>query len=142
MKTTGNYLYNGCVSSTDGNLTSNQIVTMSTIKQIFLVGMILFSAIFCANAQKPIHGVIITGQNNHNWPVSHMAIKMTLENSKLFSLDDFNKYELVVLDYNGYGWSSVMNKAFMDYVRNGGGVVVFHAADNAFVQPPKRGVVL
>ena len=121
---------------------------MSTIKQIFLVGMILFSAIFCANAQKPIHGVIITGQNNHNWPVSHMAIKMTLENSKLFSLDveispsqgedmsgfsvDFNKYELVVLDYNGYSWSSVMNKAFMDYVRNGGGVVVFHAADNAF----------
>ena len=87
-----------------------------------------------------------------------MAIKMTLENSKLFSLDvaispsqgedmsgfsvDFNKYELVVLDYNGYSWSSVMNKAFMDYVRNGGGVVVFHAADNAFVQPPKRGVVL
>ena len=110
----------------------------------------LSSVIFCANARKPIQGVIITGQNNHNWPVSHQAIKMTLENSGLFSLDvavspkqgedmsefalDFSKYKLVVLDYNGDNWSAKMNAAFMDYVRGGGGVVVYHAADNAFTE--------
>ena len=121
---------------------------MKTIKQILLTGVVLFSAICCANARKPIQGVIITGQNNHNWPVSHKAIKMTLENSGLFRLDvavspkegedmkdfavDFSKYKLVVLDYNGDSWSAEMNAAFMAYVRGGGGVVVYHAADNAF----------
>lgn len=121
---------------------------METIKYIILTGAVLLFGFFCANAQKPVHGVIITGQNNHNWPVSHQAIKKTLENSGLFSLDvavspkhgedmssftvDFSKYKLVVLDYNGDSWSAIMNAAFMDYVRGGGGVVVYHAADNAF----------
>lgn len=121
---------------------------MKTIKRILLTGIMLLFAISHLNAKKPIHGIIITGQNNHNWPVSHQAIKMTLENSGLFSLDvavspkqgedmsnflvDFSKYKLVVLDYNGDNWSADMNAAFLKYVRSGGGVVVYHAADNAF----------
>ena len=125
---------------------------MKTIKHILLTGAMLLTAIFCANAKRPIQGIIITGQNNHNWPVSHRAIKMTLESSGLFSLDvavspqqgedmshfsvDFSKYRLVVLDYNGDGWPAAMNAAFMDYVQQGGGVVVYHAADNAFTDWP------
>ena len=121
---------------------------MNTMKLFFLAGVMLLANVFRANAQEPVPGVIITGQNNHNWPVSHQAIKMILENSRLFSLDvavspshgedmsgfsvDFSKYQLVVLDYNGDSWSSTMNAAFMDYIRGGGGVVVYHAADNAF----------
>ena len=121
---------------------------MKTLNRILLTGVVLLSVISCANAKKPIQGVIITGQNNHNWPVSHQALKMTLENSGLFRLDlavspkegedmkdfavDFSKYKLVVLDYNGDNWSAEMNAAFMKYVQNGGGVVVYHAADNAF----------
>ena len=60
---------------------------MKTMKQIILTVVMFLSVIFCVHAQMPIPGVIITGQNNHNWPVSHQAIKMTLENSRLFSLD-------------------------------------------------------
>ncbi len=45
---------------------------------------------------------------------------------------DFSKYKLVVLDYNGDPWSEQMNAAFLDFVKNGGGVVVYHAADNSF----------
>jgi len=117
-------------------------------KHIILTAAMLLTAIFCADAKKPIRGIIITGQNNHNWPVSHQTIKMTLENSGLFCLDvavsprqgedmkdfavDFSKYKVVVLDYNGDNWPAGMNAAFMDYVRSGGGVVVYHAADNAF----------
>ena len=121
---------------------------MKTIKHFLLTGVVMLLAISYANAKKPINGVIITGQNNHNWPVSHQAIKMTLENSGLFRMDvalspkqgedmknfsvDFSKYKFVVLDYNGDNWSAYMNAAFMDYVRRGGGVVVYHAADNSF----------
>ena len=102
----------------------------------------------CRQAAQPIRGVIVTGQNNHNWPVSSEAIRQTLENSGLFSMDvavspaagedmsgfsvDFSRYEVVVLDYNGDPWSETMRQAFLDYVQAGGGVIVYHAADNAF----------
>ncbi len=36
---------------------------------------------------------------------------------------DFSKYRLVVLDYNGDSWSDKTNKAFVEFVKNGGGVV-------------------
>jgi type 1 glutamine amidotransferase len=45
---------------------------------------------------------------------------------------DFSKYKLVVLDYNGDSWSDKTNAAFLEYVKNGGGVVIYHAADNSF----------
>lgn len=121
---------------------------MSMMKHFFLTAVMLLAAVSVAAAKKPIPVVIITGQNNHNWPVSHRAIKQTLENSGLFSIDvaispgqgqdmkdfsvDFSKYRLVVLDYNGDSWSASMNTAFLNYVRRGGGVVVYHAADNSF----------
>ena len=121
---------------------------MKSLKCILSTAVLLLSVIISSSAKEPVQGIIITGQNNHNWPVSHQAIKMTLENSGLFLLDvavspaqgedmsgfavDFSKYRLVVLDYNGDSWSPAMNAAFQDYVSSGGGVVVYHAADNAF----------
>jgi len=45
---------------------------------------------------------------------------------------DFSKYKLVVLDYNGDSWSDKTKKGFLEYVKNGGGVVIYHAADNSF----------
>jgi len=106
-----------------------------------------------ATVKKPIRTLIITGQNNHNWQVSHVAIKQILENSALFSVDyavtpekgedmsgfkpDFSPYNLIVLDYNGDAWPEETNKSFLDFVKNGGGVVVYHAADNAFVDWPE-----
>ena len=124
---------------------------MSYFRKFSLVLALLLTASLCSGcsgAGKKIQGVIITGQNNHNWPVSHLAIKNTLENSGLFTMDvavspasgedmsgfqvDFGKYDLVVLDYNGDSWSEPMKAAFLEYVNNGGGVVVYHAADNSF----------
>ena len=102
----------------------------------------------CKRAPEPIRCVIVTGQNNHNWPVSSEALRLTLSQSGLFAVDvavspaagepmedfsvDFSRYEVVVLDYNGDAWSAQMQQAFLDYVEAGGGVVVYHAADNAF----------
>ena len=103
-----------------------------------------------AQNNNPIKTLVVTGQNNHVWQVSHIAIKQILENSGLFTVDfaitpakgedmrmfrpDFSAYQLVVLDYNGDRWPSETDQAFLDYVSKGGGVVVYHAADNAFRQ--------
>ena len=45
---------------------------------------------------------------------------------------DFSAYDVVVLDYNGDRWPEGTDAAFLDYVNGGGGVIVYHAADNAF----------
>ena len=103
-------------------------------------------------AQAPIKTLLITGQNNHNWQVSHVVLKRILENSGRFTVDfaispaagedmsgfvlDFKPYALVVLDYNGDAWPEETNRRFLEYVAQGGGVVVYHAADNAFAGWP------
>ena len=104
------------------------------------------------SARKPIKTLLITGQNNHNWKVSHVVIKQILENSGRFTVDfaispesgqdmsgfvlDFAPYDLVVLDYNGDAWPEETNRRFLKYVEDGGGVVIYHAADNAFPDWP------
>ena len=117
--------------------------------------LITFSLLlaFAVSARKPVKTLLITGQNNHNWKVSHVVIKQILENSGRFDVDfavspeagkdmsgfvlDFSPYQLVVLDYNGDSWPEETNKRFLEYVQNGGGVVVYHAADNAFSKWPE-----
>ena len=92
--------------------------------------------------------LVVSGQNNHNWEVSHKVLKLILDNSGMFETDivlsapaggdmsefkpDFSAYDVVVLDYNGDRWPAETDAAFLEYVQNGGGVIVYHAADNAF----------
>lgn len=98
--------------------------------------------------QAPYKALIITGQNNHSCEKSTPILKEILDNSGLFATyiakspaagEDmsgftpvFSDYDLVVLDYNGDAWPAETNASFEEYVKNGGGVVVYHAADNSF----------
>jgi type 1 glutamine amidotransferase len=44
----------------------------------------------------------------------------------------FARYAVVVSNYNGEAWPEDVRRAFVDFVRNGGGFVSYHAANNAF----------
>ncbi len=117
-----------------------------TIATIALCTLATFST---AEARsKKMKALIISGQNNHNWKVSHRVLRLILDQSNLFEVDtlltpskggdmsrfkpNFEEYDVVVLDYNGDRWSKSTDEAFIKYVKGGGGVVVYHAADNAF----------
>lgn len=92
--------------------------------------------------------LIVTGQNNHNWKASSPILKELLQQTGLFAADialspekggdmstfnpKFSNYNVVVIDYNGESWSDKTKTAFVDYVNNGGGVVIYHAGDNSF----------
>lgn len=118
-------------------------------KLIYLLAFFMLG-VFSAYARKPIKTLVVTGQNNHNWPVSHVAIDKILSNSGLFRVQfaispksgadmssfnpDFSAYDLVVLDYNGDLWPEKTQKDFVEYVKNGGGVVIYHAANNSFTE--------
>ncbi len=92
--------------------------------------------------------LLITGQSNHNWQGSAPILKTILDQTKLFTTDiaqtpkekgdmstfepNFSKYNIVVMDYNGDSWSEKTKAAFLEFVKNGGGVVIYHEADNSF----------
>ncbi|MDR2919142.1 MAG: TIGR04157 family glycosyltransferase [Tannerella sp.] len=116
--------------------------------EIFRTNMLrVYESICCGDSDK-IKTLVVTGQHNHKWEVSHMAIKQILENSGLFAVDiavspkpgeymfnfkpNFASYQLVVLDYYGDRWPEETEKSFLNFVGDEGGVVVYHAANNAF----------
>ena len=45
---------------------------------------------------------------------------------------DFATHDVVVLNYNGPAWPASVRTSLVDYVRSGGGLVLVHAANNAF----------
>lgn len=115
----------------------------------FLAAIIIlaFSAQLSGKAPLP-RAVIITGQNNHNWPVSSAALERVFTDSGLFDVElavspgkggdmssfnvDFDGYDVVIVDYNGDEWNPGMKASFEEYARRGGGIIFYHASDNSF----------
>ena len=46
---------------------------------------------------------------------------------------DFSKYDVVLSNYNGASWKET-KESFVKYIKEGGSLVVVHAADNSFPQ--------
>lgn len=99
-----------------------------------------------AIANPALKALIIDGQNNHNWKETTPLIKKALEETGLFSVDvatapsgdtagfkpNFANYNVIVSNYNGAAWPEDTKAAFVEYVKNGGGFVSIHAANNSF----------
>jgi len=97
----------------------------------------------------PLHAAVLTGANNHDWPWTSKEIAGALTETGRFVVsveNDPAKFlptlavprskrgvEVLVLDYNGPRWGDAAERAFVDAVKAGLGVVVVHAANNAFV---------
>ncbi len=114
------------------------------------IALSIFSVLMFAATASAEHlkALIIDGQNNHPvWPTSTKMMKKYLEETGLFTVDvattapkgtdekfkpDFQKYAVVISNYNGDAWPAETKMAFVDYVKNGGGFVVIHAANNSF----------
>ncbi len=122
------------------------------LKKIAFAALFLCVAATSAFAQDKIRTVIIDGQNNHDWKATTPYLVKILENTGKFTVDvattpaqgedvsgfnvDFSKYDLVVMNYNGARWNKGMEKAFVDFIVNGGGMVAYHAGNNSFADWP------
>jgi hypothetical protein len=49
----------------------------------------------------------------------------------------FKNYDVLVLNYNGQDWPEAVRSEFVAYIRDGGGLVIYHAADNSFPNWPE-----
>lgn len=94
---------------------------------------------------RKLRALIVTGQNNHNWRETTPHIERFLEATGRFDVEvtenpdgyfpyqgRLQKYDVLVLNYNGAEWGGPAKKAFLGAVQEGVGVCVVHAANNAF----------
>jgi uncharacterized protein len=104
-------------------------------------------------AAPPLRVMILDGESAgpyHQWQMVTPLLKKQLDQTGLFEVDvvtappagasfagfkpDFGKYLAVVLNYDAPDdrWPADLKASFERYVNDGGGLVVVHAADNAF----------
>jgi type 1 glutamine amidotransferase len=120
------------------------------LRRTFVLIAALAMVPLAAVGQNPtkLKALILDGQNNHkNWPQTTKMMKKYLEETGRFTVDVattapqgtdpnfkpvFKNYDVVISNYNGDPWPAETKAAFVEYVKNGGGFVVVHAANNAF----------
>jgi hypothetical protein len=102
-------------------------------------------------AAEPIKVMLLDGASAaayHNWQLTSQIMKRELEETGLFAVTvvhvppadgdfsnvhpDFAQYKVVVLNYDSQDWPAPLKAAFEAYMKDGGGLVVVHGADNAF----------
>jgi uncharacterized protein len=101
-----------------------------------------------------IRVILIDGQNNHDWRSTTPWMKRVLDESGRFDVavssnlkpvdkpgkladtvpfpPDLSKYDVVLSNYNGAEWPKDFRAAVEDWLKAGKGLVIVHAADNAF----------
>ncbi len=125
---------------------------MKQIAWALLTGALL--AVPTAHAAS-IRVAIIDGESAgayHNWRLTTPVLKKELEDTGLFDVTvitapasggdfssfhpDFSQYRALVMNYDGPDWPADLRAQFEKYISDGGGLVVVHAADNAFPDWP------
>jgi uncharacterized protein len=110
-------------------------------------------AALTTRAAAPISVMILDGESGgtyHDWQRVTPVLKKMLDETNLFATTvvtappangdfssfrpDFSMYQVVVMNYDApdQRWPAEVKTSFEQYVRNGGGFVPVHAADNAF----------
>jgi hypothetical protein len=123
-----------------------------TMPNTLLAGAVLVASV-AFSAATPIRVLILDGESAgpyHKWQETTPVLRQQLDETGLFHVDvvtappagssfsgfkpDFGTYQVVVLNYDAPDerWPADLKIAFERYMQNGGGLVVVHAADNAF----------
>src|SRR3954464_5217774 len=116
-----------------------------------IFGLLAFAVVHAA----PIRVMLLDGQSGgpyHDWRATTPVMKKQLEQTGLFQVDvvtapasgadfsnfhpDFKKYQVIVSNLDSPEWPADLMTSFEQYVKDGGGLVVVHAADNAFANCP------
>jgi len=121
---------------------------------LYLGALILgLAALTPAQAPPKLQALIITGQNRHNWRATTPILRQLLEDSGRFEVrvtEEFRgagpetlaPYDVVVLNYDDarhadQRWGERTETAFLNYLRGGKGLVIYHFTMAAFESWPE-----
>jgi type 1 glutamine amidotransferase len=126
------------------------------LREISLAYVLATLCCFGGRAEPKLKAVIVDGVNNHDWSAGTAAIKKILEGAGRFTVDvssypklpEFARYNVVIDNFNGghtaegLRWPVEAERELETYVRGGGGLVIFHAANNAFLNWPEFNLMI
>ena len=120
---------------------------MNTIFYAVLASVLLVTPALPLSAAAPLRVMVLDGQSAgtyHDWQHTTPVLKKELEDAGLFQVDvvtappsggdfkkfkpDFSRYQAIVLNYDGPDWPAELKASFESYVKEGGGLVIVHAA--------------
>ena len=135
------------------NLKSRACAVVYACSLLILLGGAILPA-SAAKGHTKIKVLIVDGFSNHDWQMTTALLRGILEPSGLFDVSvstapptaaspgwdqwrpKFRDYDVVIQTCNdingGPQWPREVQIAFEQYIRNGGGALVFHSGNNAF----------
>ncbi len=130
---------------------------MKNVSGWMMVAMLALGMYGAAGAfgAEPIKVLLISGANNHKWQETTPALQQILEQSGRFTVEVTEKpelmtaellsgYDLVLSNWTNYPdrtriWGETAEHALFDFVRQGKGLALFHAAAATFPEWPEFG---
>ncbi|MGA7340845.1 MAG: ThuA domain-containing protein [Terracidiphilus sp.] len=131
---------------------------MNKAATVVCLGLLLGAPLaYAAGApmQVAIRVAILDGASGgayHDWKLTTPVLKKELEETGLFEVTvitapaadgdfsnfkpEFGRYQAIVMNYDAPSWPKELRAQFEKYVSDGGGLVIVHAADNAFPDWP------
>lgn len=113
------------------------------------------------SAPRKLSALIVDGMNNHDWPRATRILRQVLKDSGRFDVTvsttppasqpaaawaawrpDFSKFDVVISNFNGghsssgVHWPREVEQSLEEFIKGGGGLVVYHAANNSFPNWP------
>lgn len=99
--------------------------------------------------EKPVRVLIQTGQNNHDWAATTREVQAILLLDGRFEVEVMNhpeafdrnagaRYDVLLSNWNSWGdagvreWPAQTREAFLEFIRQGHGLVVVHAGGSSF----------
>jgi uncharacterized protein len=113
----------------------------------------VIASVLPVSAASPVRVMLLDGEQAgayHAWRETTPYLKRMLDDAGIFQVEvvtappragdfsnfkpDWSKYQVVVLNYDAPDerWPDSLKASFVEYIRNGGGLVSVHAADNSF----------
>ncbi len=130
-----------------------RVIRVSAMSSIALLSALATLAPAYASPA-PLRALILSGRNNHDWKTTTPVIEKAFKECPRFGaveiteapeqLDPgaFANYDVIISNWTPYPqtkreWAEPLERAFLDFVRNGGGFVVLHAACCTFQEWPE-----
>lgn len=109
---------------------------------------LLASSLLAPQEPAPLHALVVSGANNHDWKWTTPEIASVLTETGRFLVQTTDEpqqtlaaapamhargeLDVLVLNYNGPRWGEAAEQGFLQAVAQGCGVTIIHAANNAF----------
>ena len=121
-----------------------------------VLGLMIFGSAVAKDANmKPIKVLIVDGYSNHDWKETTKVVSRILKDTGLFEIEvstapsvvdsaewkkwlpKFSRYDVVIQNTNNIQdkkirWPHKAEVSLEKYVNNGGGLFIYHSANNAF----------